>query len=301
MTQAPKRGALIGCGFFARNHMHGWADVAGAEIVAACDLDQAEAMARAFGVAAVNDDPVAMAAAERLDFINVATTPPSHRPLVELASRHAAVAIRQKPIADSHADAAAIVAAAEAAGALLVIQENFRWRRCFMRLKALLDAGRIGAPHLARLSLRHGYDTYRNQSHLAAIERVAIMGVGIHLYDVVCWLMGEVSRLSCETQSVNPRVVGEDAFTALLRHDGGAAPVVETSLFSTMDPEPFPASGSRARPARSRSTPTTMSRCTSPARARCGRRTRRSPHGATGPGAWCKTASSTSRPIVWRC
>ena len=33
------RGVLIGCGFFARNHMHGWADVPGAEIVAVCDRD----------------------------------------------------------------------------------------------------------------------------------------------------------------------------------------------------------------------------------------------------------------------
>jgi len=28
------RGVLIGCGFFAENHMHGWAEIAGAEIVA---------------------------------------------------------------------------------------------------------------------------------------------------------------------------------------------------------------------------------------------------------------------------
>ena len=35
MTQL--RGALIGCGFFAINHLHGWRDAAGAEIVAICD------------------------------------------------------------------------------------------------------------------------------------------------------------------------------------------------------------------------------------------------------------------------
>ena len=33
------RGAVIGCGFFARNHMLGWAEVDGAEIVAVCDCD----------------------------------------------------------------------------------------------------------------------------------------------------------------------------------------------------------------------------------------------------------------------
>lgn len=36
------RGGLIGAGFFAQNHLHGWGDVEGAEIVAVCDLNPAE-------------------------------------------------------------------------------------------------------------------------------------------------------------------------------------------------------------------------------------------------------------------
>ena len=48
------RGVLIGCGFFARNHMHGWAEADGAEIVAVCDRDRAraESFATDFGAAA---------------------------------------------------------------------------------------------------------------------------------------------------------------------------------------------------------------------------------------------------------
>ena len=33
------KGALIGCGFFAVNQMHGWDDVDTVEIVAICDRD----------------------------------------------------------------------------------------------------------------------------------------------------------------------------------------------------------------------------------------------------------------------
>jgi len=44
------RGALIGCGFFARNHLHAWREVIGAEIVALCDQDpkRADTYAREF-------------------------------------------------------------------------------------------------------------------------------------------------------------------------------------------------------------------------------------------------------------
>ena len=82
------RGALIGCGFFAMNHLDGWREVEGAEIVALCDSDPvrlAETAAR-FGIARTYADAGEMLAAEGLDFVDIATTVASHRPLVELAA-----------------------------------------------------------------------------------------------------------------------------------------------------------------------------------------------------------------------
>ena len=80
------RGGLIGCGFFARNHLAAWRDL-GVEMVL-CDraLDRAEALAREFGAKAVYRDAAAMLAAERLDFVDIATTVESHRPLVEMCA-----------------------------------------------------------------------------------------------------------------------------------------------------------------------------------------------------------------------
>ena len=49
------RGAVIGCGFFSVNHLHGWAELKDrCDIVAVCDVDpaKAEATARRFGVPA---------------------------------------------------------------------------------------------------------------------------------------------------------------------------------------------------------------------------------------------------------
>ncbi|MEM9474943.1 MAG: Gfo/Idh/MocA family oxidoreductase [Pseudomonadota bacterium] len=243
MAGGVKRGALIGCGFFARNHLHGWQDVEGAEIVAVCDLDheKAQAVGQEFGIAGVFDDAARMLAETDLDFVDIATTPPSHRSLVELVCHHGLAVICQKPIADTYAEARAMVDAAEAAGVPFLIHENFRWQLGFVRIKAALDAGRIGAPRFARLSFRHGFDVYATQPYLATIERFVLMDVGIHLYDVLRHLMGEVSHLACETASLRPGVAGEDSFTSLLRHSSGAVSVVDCSFASTIHPEPFPA------------------------------------------------------------
>ena len=84
-----KRGALVGCGFFARNHLHAWRALAGVEparveIVALCDRerDRAEALALEFGVPSVYADPAELLARERLDFADIVTGADSHAALV---------------------------------------------------------------------------------------------------------------------------------------------------------------------------------------------------------------------------
>ncbi len=236
------RGALIGCGFFAANHMQAWAGMDGAGIVALCDRDlgRAQAMAEQFGIGDVFADAVEMMDAVPLDFVDIATTAASHRVLVEAAVGHVRTVICQKPFAETMADAAAMVAAAEAAGAALIVHENFRWQRPFLEMKRLVDAGVVGAPHFAQFSFRHGTDNYVNQPYLAEIERFTLMDVGLHLFDLARHFMGEVRDLSCTTQRLNPNVVGEDAFTALLAHESGATTICDCSFEARTFPDPFP-------------------------------------------------------------
>lgn len=234
------RGALIGCGFFARNHMRAWTDIDGVEIVAVCDTDpdKAQAFARDFGARAFTD-AAAMLAEVRPDFTDIATTVASHRPLVELAARHSRGVICQKPFAETLEDGTAMVAACTARGIPLLVHENFRWQAPYRALGAALASGVIGTPSFLRLSFRHAFDIYANQPYLATIEDLALTDVGLHLFDMARFLMGDVTRVYCQTQRLNPRVAGQDAFLASLRHRSGAVTSVECSFFSHYHPDPF--------------------------------------------------------------
>lgn len=236
------RGALIGCGFFAENHLHAWADVDGAEIVALCDLDAARLadVGARFGIARQVTDVVELWQAGGLDFVDIATTVGSHRALVTAAAPHVNTILCQKPFAETLADAQAMVDAALANDTALIVHENFRWQRAFVEMKALVDAGRIGETQFGRFSFRHGYDNYSNQPYLAEIERFCIMDVGLHLFDLARHFFGDMARLSCTTQRLNPIVQGEDAFSALLQAKSGASVVCDASFGSTYAPEPFP-------------------------------------------------------------
>ena len=239
-------GAVIGCGFFAINHLNAWKDISGerdgARIVALCDRDPtrlADAAER-FGVPRTYTDAREMFAAEELDFVDIATTAPSHRALVELAASHGVPAICQKPLAPTFEDAKAMVTACEATGVPLMVHENFRWQSPILAVRKAIDDGAVGRPFWGRVSFRSGYDVYSGQPYLAEGERFIIEDLGVHVLDVARFLLGDVERLTASTGRVNPRVKGEDVATMLLTHQGGATSVVDCSYSSRLEKELFP-------------------------------------------------------------
>jgi D-apiose dehydrogenase len=236
------RGGLIGCGFFAANHLNAWTQVSGAGIVALCDGD-AEALARtaeAFGVTRRYTDAAEMLTREGLDFVDIATTVPSHRPLVELSAAAGVHMICQKPLAGSMADAQAMVDAATGAGRVLMVHENFRWQSAIRRAAEELAADAIGTPFWGRVSFRSGFDVYAAQPYLATDARFIIQDLGIHIIDVARFLFGDVVSLSATTRRVNPRIRGEDVATMLVAHEGGVTSVVDCSYATRRPQETFP-------------------------------------------------------------
>ena len=237
------RGTLIGCGFFAENHLNAWRSIADVELVAVCDLDAAKAAAAAarFDVPRHYWDAAEMLRQERPDFVDIATTVASHRALVELAASMKVPAIVQKPFGPTLQDCEAMVRACAAAGVPLMVHENFRWQPPMQAVKELLDGGRrIGTPHFGRISFRTGHDVYAKQPYLATDERFIIADLGIHLLDLARFFFGEVTSIACRTKRVNPRIKGEDSAVMLLEHEGGVVAVVDCSYASRSEPDPFP-------------------------------------------------------------
>lgn len=238
------RVALIGCGFFAQNHLNAWRDIGGAEVVALCDTDSVrlEAVSRAFGITRCYPDAEELFADGGVDVADIATTVASHRPLVELAARHGVHVICQKPFAESMEDARAMVSAVERTGKVLMVHENFRWQSAVRHVIDLVRDGAIGEPFFGRVSFRSGYDVFSGQPYLAEGERFIIEDLGIHILDIARALFGDVARISATTRRVNPAINGEDVATMLLDHDSGVTSVVDCSYATQRVPETFPES-----------------------------------------------------------
>ena len=236
------RGALIGCGFFAINHLHGWKQAKGAEIVAICDRspERLKIAGDQFGIAARYNDAADMLGKEKLDFVDIATTAPTHRALAEMAAAHKLAVICQKPFARTLDDAKAIVEACAKAGVTLMVHENFRWQSAIQKVKQVVASGEIGEVFWGRVSFRSAYDVFSGQPYLAEGERFIVEDLGIHALDVARFLLGDAHNVSARVKRVNPGIKGEDVATILLDHGDGVASVVDCSYASKLETETFP-------------------------------------------------------------
>ena len=233
------RVAVIGCGYFASFHLNAWCKLADVEIAAVCDLDEAKARAAAqkYGAARWFTDAACMLREARPDFVDIVTTMPSHRGLVSLCAAEGLPGIVQKPFAPAYADCLAMVEACRAAGVPLMVHENFRFQPPLRRVREVLDTGVIGTPLWARISFRTGQDVKAPQPYLYDEERFIILDLGVHVFDVARFFLGEVDTVYARHRRIDPRIRGEDMATAMLGHANGATSIVDFTYESRKLPD----------------------------------------------------------------
>lgn len=237
------RGALIGCGFFGSIQLEAWRRMEDVAIVAACDpvIEKAQAAAE-HGYT----DAAAMLAAEKLDFVDIATRPDSHLALVRLAVSHGVPSICQKPLAESMAEALVLTELVEKSGVPVMVHENWRWQPWYREVKRRIGEGAIGEPLTYSFRIRQrdglGETPFPNQPYFREMERLLIYETLIHPIDTARFLFGEVERVQAFTKRHNGRIRGEDRAVVLLAHSSTVDGVVDGSRYTNPVP-PGPAMG----------------------------------------------------------
>jgi predicted dehydrogenase len=236
---------IIGCGFFAQNHLNAWRDLRdqGVHITAACDVDpeKAKAAAEEFGVPQWYDSAERMLDCEEFDLVDIITQVRSHKPLVDMTVGRGIATIVQKPFGDNLQECRDMKALADKTGTFLAVHENFRFQHPNRIVSEIIGSGAIGTPNWGRISFRTGYDIYAGQPYLLKEERFVVVDLGAHVLDLARAFFGEVDRLTAELQKRNPKVRGEDTATMMLRHVSGAVSLVECTYESRRLPDVFPA------------------------------------------------------------
>jgi predicted dehydrogenase len=230
------RTALIGCGKVGQIHAAALRQLPESDFVAVCDTspERAAAFAERYSVRACTD--VAALLREAPQAVVVCTPHPLHAaPAVQAAEAGVHVLV-EKPLAATLADCDAMLAAARKGGVKLGVVSQRRLYEPVLRMRAAIDAGKIGRPVLGVFSMF----SWRDEGYYASDPwrgTWATEGGGVlvnqspHGLDLLQWFLGDVEEVSGYWANLNhPYVEVEDTALAMIRFKGGALGSVVVSL-----------------------------------------------------------------------
>lgn len=146
--------AVVGTGFGCLTHVRALRD-AGWEVKALVGRDPARTAARAarFGIPVGVTSLAEALAVPGVEAVTIATPPDTHAALVVEAVAAGRHVLCEKPFALDAAEAATMLAAAEAAGVVHLLGTEFRWAKGQVAAARALAAGAVGRPVLATFLL----------------------------------------------------------------------------------------------------------------------------------------------------
>ena len=208
---------VVGCGGMGHRHMLGYKElkntgIGNLEVVAVCDInrDMAELVANeAAGLLGekpmVFDDLEKALAHPDIAAVDVVTDGASHHKVAVAALEAGKHAMVEKPLGVSVRACKAMIKASRENNAVLATAENYRRDPVMRLIRAIIDHGLIGQPHLMiQTALGHG-DTMAATPwrHLKVMGAIG-MDMGVHYADLFQYFLGEYDLIFGKGLIVEP-------------------------------------------------------------------------------------------------
>lgn len=241
-NQNKLRLAIFGAGFWSSYQIAAWNELEGVEIVALYNRSKDKGEKRAFqsSIPAFYDNPNELLSKEKIDCIDIITSPDTHEELVELVANYAIPVICQKPMAPKLDAAKRMVTLMQERNIPFMVHENWRWQAPIRAVKQELDKNVIGNPFRARITYSNNFPIFVNQPFLKDLHQFMLIDMGTHILDVARFLFGEAKSMYCQIASVTDGIKGEDVVTISLQMKNGMHCIVEMSYASKLEEDIFP-------------------------------------------------------------
>jgi len=228
------RTAVVGLGWWGREHVKSVADSTKMEIVHLVDpnLEIAKPFAEELGLplSAKYEDVLSD---DRIDAVILATPHDLHTEQVIAAAKAGKHVFTEKPFAMSAADAEKQVRACKEAGVQLGIGLIQRFLQPHHRIKQLLEEGQLGTAMHGDACVSHdvllNIDTWRKDPGQAPAG--GIHHTGTHLIDLFIWMLGPVARVYGQITS---HIFENDTAIAILTFASGQTATI-TNVMATAE------------------------------------------------------------------
>ena len=244
---------IIGVGGIARTHIPGWEASTDAELVAGCDVREAELIrwGETHGIDRLTTDAAELFSDSDIQIIDICTPNAYHAPLAIAALEAGKHVICEKPLAPRPEDIRAMMDARDKSGKMLMTAQHFRFDSNSVAMKQEIDRGVLGEVYHARswmlrragLIPTPGFVQKKHSGGGPCID------IGVHILDLTLWFMGHpnpvavsgVARAELAHQKgafttwredvIPPEFDVEEFAAAFVRFENGATLILEVSWF----------------------------------------------------------------------
>jgi predicted dehydrogenase len=167
-----------------------------------------------------------------VDAVDVCTRPETHAPAALAAFAAGKHVFCEKPLATSVAEARIMLDAANASGAVHMVDFTYRYYPGARFIRSLIDSGEIGevlrvrAEYLITPPLG-GWSTARRRPNPADPSANIVGDLGSHMIDLARFFGGEIERVACQY-----RVFGEHNESAIITGDFASGAVASLEMTS---------------------------------------------------------------------
>ncbi|HXG68610.1 MAG TPA: Gfo/Idh/MocA family oxidoreductase [Blastocatellia bacterium] len=226
---------ILGGGNISDTHARAARSIAGLEIAAVYgpNREKAARLGELYG-GRVYDDLNKFFAHRPMDMVAIGSPSGLHAEQGMAAARRGLHVLVEKPIDITVERADALITACREAGVKLGVFFQDRVKPDVMKLKKLVDEGRLGKPILASGRVKwHRPPEYYGGSRWRGTWALdgggALMNQGIHTVDLLLWLFGDVRRVYAKAITALHHVEVEDTLVATLEFANGAIGTLEAA------------------------------------------------------------------------
>lgn len=238
---------LIGCGYIARKHLQTLTIFDDLQLVAVSDI-QREKMEECIELYAKQkrsqtqmvisryEDYNDMMKDKSIDVIIICVMSSMHADIAQQAVKHNKHVIIEKPLALSLEEAEKIINLAKERKRKVLVCHQLRYRPLIQKIKQIIKEGYLGELYLGVVSLRlnRSEDYYASSPWKGTWEKDGgmLINQGIHLIDILIWLMGDIVSVYGEITTKVKNKETEDIAIGILTFENHAKGLIEANTIT---------------------------------------------------------------------
>jgi len=226
---------ILGGGNISETHARAANEIEGVEIAAIYGRNQEKSarLSQLYG-GTVYEDFEGFLEHRPMNMVAIGTPSGLHAEQGIAAARRGLHVLVEKPIDINTARADALITECERARVKLGVFFQDRVAPDLIRLKELIDAGRLGKPVLVSARVKwYRPPEYYSESRWRGTRTLdgggALINQGVHTVDLLLWLIGDVTRVQARAITALHQIEVEDTVVATLEFSNGAVGTLEAT------------------------------------------------------------------------